>query len=419
MGIILKKRFFIVLLVLVLFLTACSDNQPTAKNTDIITITYYQPGLEDPLAKKLINGIVQRFEQKNPNIRVEIQTSGWDEAYQKLVTSFMADAAPDVFYGGSRWITSFVTMNAVMPLDSYAKERLALYPEPLQKTVQVKGKTYAVPRAFSSRTLIYRSDLIPTPPKTWDELVKTAKKVQAENKGIYGFGISGAKHVSTTTQFLNYLFQNGGEVFDEKGNVKLNSPEAVEALQFYADLYRKHKVVPNPLEYHREQLPNLFKQKKIAMYVCGPWAKNLMAIKENDKNTPYKVAPLPKGKIMSNTLVSDSLMISSKTKHPEAAWKFIEFMTSPEEQKRQDMSINALPIQTDEAKDPHFNKDPYMKEFVNMIQYGKPEPNPVSWEAFEDILVTAIQKAFNGEDVKTVLDEAVEKIKKEKLEPKG
>ncbi|MBA4494352.1 ABC transporter substrate-binding protein [Paenactinomyces guangxiensis] len=416
----MKKKLLVISFVFIMLLTACSDHRPSTdkNNNGIITITYYQPGLEDPLAKKEMNETIGRFEQKHPNIRVKVQSSGWDEAYQKLVTSFMADAPPDVFYGGTRWVTSFVTMKAVLPLDKYAKERLSLYPQPLQKAVQVDGKSYAIPRAFSARTLIYRSDLISRPPQTWEELLQTAKKVQAENKNIYGLGISGAKHVSTTTQFLNYLFQNGGEVFDEKGNVKLNSPEAVEALTFYADLYRKHKVVPNPLEYNREQLPILFKQKKIAMYVCGPWAKNLMAAEENHPNTPYKAAPLPKGKMMANTLVSDSLMISSKTKHPEAAWKFIEFITSPEEQKKHDMTLNVLPLQTEEAKDPFFNNDPYMKEFINMIKVGKPEPTPVSWESFEDILTTAIQKTFNGEDAQTALNEAVQKIKEEKLEPK-
>src|SRR5690606_41603606 len=67
----------------------------------------------------------------------------------------------------------------------------------LQKAVTYKGKVYGIPRAFSSQTLIYRSDLIEDPPETWDELVETAKRVQEENEGMYGFGISGEKHVTT------------------------------------------------------------------------------------------------------------------------------------------------------------------------------------------------------------------------------
>ena len=54
-----------------------------------------------------------------------------------------------------------------------------------------------------------------------------------------------------------------------------------------------------------------------------------------------------------------------------------------------------------------------------MVEYGRSAPKPLAWEPFEEIVADAIQKAFSGEDVQTVLDEAVQKIKDEQLEPKS
>lgn len=416
----MRKSVAWMLTVLLVAAVGCSGNSSSAGDgKEPVTITFFQPGLEQPSMKEPVMQLIERFEKKNPGIKVKVESVGWDEAYQKLVTSFNAGNPPDVIYGGTRWLTSFASMEAIIPLDEYAKDHIKLYHEPLQKAVTYKGKVYGIPRAFSSQTLIYRSDLIEDPPETWDELVETAKRVQEENEGMYGFGISGEKHVTTALQLFDYVYQNGGEVFDKNGNVQLNSPQSVEALRFYSNLYTKHKIVPNPLEYNREELPVLFKQGKIAMFVCGPWAKTIMGIEPDNKKTPYKTALLPQGENgIASTLVSDSLMISSKSENPEAAWKFIQYITSPEEQKRYDKEHGLVPIQKKELKDPSFTEDPFFAPFVKMVSYGKPEPNPTAWEPFQDIVVNAVQKAMNGENVKGALDQAVEEIKQQKLEPK-
>lgn len=433
-GMNVKKWLFLLgFSLLIVALTACgSDGTDAGSDADSgsgdtgatdsgepVTITYFQPGVDQPGTREGIEAMVERFEAANPDIKVELETAGWDDTYQKLVTNFSAGEAPDVIYGGTRWVPAFAAMDGIIPLDDYAAERIQLYHKPLQENVRFNDKIYAIPRAFSARSLIYRSDLIDEPPTTWDELVETAKQVQEENPDMYGFAVSGAKHVSTVEQFLNFLFQNGGDVFDEDGNAILNSPEAVEALQFYADLHLEHQVVPNPLEYNREQLPTLFQEGKIAMYVIGPWGKSMMGIDEDDEETPFATALLPQGKEMANVFGSDSLMISKNSEHPDAAWRFIEFITQPEEQKVYDLDQGMVPIQIEEADEPEFHEDPYFATFVEMVEYGRPAPKPLAWEPFEEIVAEAIQKAFSGEDVQAVLDEAVQKIKEEQLEPKS
>ncbi|MFG6114855.1 ABC transporter substrate-binding protein [Halobacillus sp. MO56] len=416
----MKKLLTTLMLGIALILAACSGQSEgeTGGDDGPVEITYLKPGADDPATRERVEGIIKRFEEENPDIKVKLEAVGWDNAYQKLVTGFNGNSSPDIFAGGSRWMTAFADMEALLPLTDMASEKIKEYPEALQKSSQYKDEIYGIPRAFSARSLIYRTDLIEEPPTTWEELVETATKVQEENEGMYGFAISGAAHVSTTTQYFNYLLQNGGQVFDEAGNVTLNSPEAVEALEYYADLYTKHEVVPNPVEYNRELLPVLFKEGKIAMYVIGPWGKALMGVDPDNEDTPYASAPLPKGEKMANVLVSDSIYVSAKTEHPEESWKFIEFMTSLEEQKKFDKSNGSLPVLTEEANDPFFKEDPYFSTFVDMIEYGEPQPMPAVWEPFQEVITTAVQRALDGEDPKTVLDDAVKEIEEKELAPK-
>ncbi|HLR62142.1 MAG TPA: sugar ABC transporter substrate-binding protein [Lentibacillus sp.] len=420
------KKYLIILLTLVFVLASCSSNEEEAtgekdssKSEGPVTISFIQPGLEKPQTKKAIEKTVKRFEEENPDIKVDVQGVGWKQAYQKLVTGFQSGESPDVIYGGTRWMPAFQAMEAIKPLNEFAEEKIKEYPESLRSSGKIGDEIYAIPRSFSSRTLYYRSDLIEEPPKTWDELVKKAKQVQKENEGMFGFGISGASGaVSTTTQYFNYVVQNGGEVFDKEGNVQINSPEAVEALEFYRDLYTKHKITPNPLEYTREQLPILFKEGKLAMFVNGPWARGIMEIEQDDEDTPFKVAKLPKGEQMGNILVSDSLMMSADTEHPEAAWKFIEHLTSLEEQKKYDKNEGLVPILSEESEDPYFKEDPFFSKFVEMVEYGHEQPKVTAWEPFQDIVIEAVQKSLQGEDPQKLLDNAAKEIKKQNLEPK-
>lgn len=395
-----------------------SSSSSNSSSNGKVTLNFFQPGLDQPGQKKPVQDMVNAFEKKYPNIKVNIQTVGWDQAYQKLVTGFSAGTSPDVIYGGTRWVGAFAKMNGVMSLNKYAKDHIKLYSKALQDAETINGNIYAIPRAFSARTLIYRSDLIKNPPKTWNQLVSVAKKVQQQNPGMYGFAIAGAKHVSTTTQLFNYIFQNGGKIFDSKGNPVLNSKADVEALQFYKDLYVKDKIVPNPIEYNREQLPVLFKEGKIAMFVCGPWAQAIMGVKPDNSKTPYKTAMLPKGKVLSNTLVSDSMMISAKTKHPDAAWKFLNFATSPKWQFNYDKTQGSLPVQKAEAEKSFFSQDPYFKTFVEMSKHGIAQPVPAAWEPFQNIITDAVQKSFNGGDPQKIMNDANQKIKDQKLQPK-
>ena len=401
----------------VLLIAAGLAGPTLAETTEI---RFFIPGASEERNQKLLGEIVAGFEAKNPDISVKVEGVGWDEAFQKLSTDFIAGRAADVAYIGTRNVAEFSMMGAIRPIDGLVDaETLGRIPEPLRVAAQFGGKQMAVPMAFSTQALYYRTDLIPAPPKTWDELVSTAKTVMEKTPGMYGYATSAAAHVTLVSQFLNFVYQNGGEAFDSSGETKINSPEAVGALQFYVDLFQKDKVVPNPLELNREQHPPLFAQGKIAMMVSGPWGRSIMGLDPDNKTAPYAVAPLPCGKECKGELVSDSLAISAKSQHPEAAGRFVAYLLQPDIHAKWDATSGLVPLLAEEEQLDTF-KTPFWQTFIAMKANGFAQPTPRAWQPFEKIMVEAVQSAILGKATpQEALDAAAEKIRKARIEPRA
>lgn len=385
------------------------------------TITYLAPGLSQPSTKREDEAIVTAFEASHPTIKVKLVGVAWNNAYTKVVNEVEAGNAQDVIYMGAREVPAFVGMRGLMDLDQFGiGQKMNQYREGVRDLTKYRGKYYAIPYSLSTKALIYRTDLIKNPPKTWNQIVSVAQEVMAKHPGVYGYAMSGAKHVSTTSQYFNFLFQAGGRVFDSNGNVAIDSPAGIKALTFYADLYRKYHLTPNPIQYNREQLPQLFKAGKIAMFVDGPWVKGALGVPPDNKQVPYAAAALPSEKAgvhSATILVADAVGLYAKTAHPKAAWTFLDWMTSFKQQTTHDAQ-GMVPMQIREESLPQFNNSAYFTTYVGMVKYGVPQPHATAWEPFQNIIVNAVQRAITGDATPAeALAHAAQQIRQQKLNP--
>lgn len=384
-------------------------------------ITWFYPGGEQPLSEEIWTSQVAAFQEEHPDIEVEVLPVPWDLAHDRLVNMVRAGDPPDVIQLGSRWIPEFVEMGALRTLDEHfgADKREIFYPSVIG-TTEFQGKLYALPRQASTKALFYRTDLIDTPPRTWDQLVTTGTRLQRENPGMKGFGLAGATHVSTSSQFLTILSTFGGRVYDDQGRVVLDSPETVAALELVRDLNREHEVLPNPLQYNREQFGDLFKAEQVAMFVSGPWGGPTINEDPDNDRTPYAVAPVPEGPAGTATIiVTDSTGISAETPDVEAAVTFLDWVTS--EEVLLEMSLTqgrVLPIGPGIAAEPEIEQDEYLQTFIEMADHGVPQPQPLLWEPFQDIIVEMVQSVMVGEaSPQEAARDAAQRIRDEELEP--
>lgn len=370
--------------------------------------------------------VIANFEVVYPNIKVEVQEIPWGNVFQQMVLRVQEGDPPDVWTGAPAiYIPVFAEMEGIIPLDNFISPALrAEYFDSIWPMVTYQGKIYGIPSAFSTKALYWNKDLfakagIKTPPTTWNELYADAKAI-TERTDAWGIGLDGMGVLSTSDQFLNYLYQNGGRVINKEGNVTINDKKGVDTLAFLVSL---KGFAPNPIENAREKtLATLFREGKIAMYIGGPWRRHGFLTKEG---LNFGVAPLPAGHYgpSSCVLVADAALIMKGAKHEDAALKFALFYTDFQNQLIRDTSIGLgkavnptdptalTPMRKIEAQLPFFQQEPTWEPFIDIIPRGVPQPMLKSYPDFQDALNKAIQKAFLGQATpKEALDEVAARI---------
>ena len=413
-GIIMKKKFKGIYLALVVLLTlsisiimvGCSveKKDQTIEEKEILKI--FIPGYDDEVWKSLYDASINDFEADNPNVDVQVIPAGWDEANSKLVALIQANEAPDVIITGSRSLRQFAEMGAIEKLDTYMTDS---FKESRVKNVldtgNINGSQYGIPLAFSSRALYYRTDLIETPPTTWDELLATAEEVTKENPEIYGFAIP-TDITSGTDELFNFIYQNGGSATDSDRNIKLATEENIKTLEFLKEFNDKN-IIPDPVATARSDQAKMFQNGNLAMFISGPWDKQ--TLDSSSETAPYAVALLPAGTEMAETLVTDSFSISSQSKNKELAWNLIEYMGQFQYQNAYDEEIGFFPILKEEETEERYNTE-FLKPFKEMIQYGVSEPQVPVWDTFNSEFVKAVQKVMTGS---ATAEEALNSAEKE------
>jgi multiple sugar transport system substrate-binding protein len=113
---------------------------------------------------EVVQELVRDFERENPGIRVEVQQIPWSAAHEKLLTGFVGGSTPDVAQLGNTWISEFVALHALEPLDPKLAASGAIpessYYAGIWDTNVIEAVPYGVPWYVDTRVLFYRRDLM-------------------------------------------------------------------------------------------------------------------------------------------------------------------------------------------------------------------------------------------------------------------
>lgn len=148
----------------------------------------------DETDKTLIN----EFEEKNPGIKVNVQSIPWGSAHDKLLTAVASKSGPDVVQMGTTWIPEFAGAGALLDLTPYLDKYPALkqenYFDGAVETMSYDGKVVGIPYYVETRALFYRTDTLaevgyPEGPKSWDDMKDAGKKLAARGEGNYAITI--------------------------------------------------------------------------------------------------------------------------------------------------------------------------------------------------------------------------------------
>jgi multiple sugar transport system substrate-binding protein len=374
-----------------------------------VTIVFQQPFSLDSDRGKVVQAIVSDFMAANPDIRVVIKDSGVKS--EVFVTEVLAGSAPDVVMFGEDGVSLFAPQGAFVDLAPYveawdAAKRNDFY-ESAWAFGTYDGKQHGIPWFAHSMALVYNKGMFEAagldpnkPPTTWDELYDAALKLTSGEQ--YGYGLVGKQGHDMAWGWYNFVWQNGGNLAAEKGgqwSVTLNSPEALQALDFYIKL--KAVAPPETTTTGAGEALTLFMQKRVAMFVLGPWA--VASVRNGAPDIEIGVAPLPYSKNKATTMGAGMLTMPRTTQNPDAAWRLIDYMTDLDNQiKLVDTGFAfRIPTRRSAIQSQWFKDNPEYIPFVEGLGYGH-TPSILSIaqkynQVHSEAVQPALSKAFVGE----------------------
>jgi multiple sugar transport system substrate-binding protein len=350
-------------------------------------------------------GLAEQY-TKQTGVKVDLQVIDWNSIDQQVSTMIQNNQPPDVLN-----LNSF---------SSYAKDGLlysgdeALSPRTREDFLEAfarggtyRDKLYGFPILASARAFFYNRDLlakagVTAPPRTWDELVQAAKRVQALGAGTIGYALPLGPE-EAQAEWSIWMWNNGGDW--KAGEAwAINSEKNLQALQFLAALANTHKVTQiNPGKTNRtDGAFQLFKDGKVGMVIgFSPLAAQLDA----EAKVRYGVTQMPTNVGTPVTLgVEDYLMAFKKKGNQEAVRQFLDLYYQPEQITRWITAEGFLPV-TKSGRE-RMSSNEKLKPYLDALPSARlaPTTDP-TWDKVKLDVQQSIGAAVQpGGDPKQVLD---------------
>ena len=343
----------------------------------------------------------------------------------KLLTQIAGGDYPDIIFLGNGNIEPFVARGQLLPLDDFiARDNFdtADISQQNLKLYNVDGVQYGFPADAPNQQLFYNKTIfdeagVEAPSSdwedegwNWDAFLDKAKAVTDKENGVWGWQVK-----TGFRAWWIWVTANGGTFFNEAGTeCVLNSPEAVEAFQFLADLIHVHEVAP-PLDIASELgSAELFQSGVTAMETWWP-AIGRMRTNIGDK-FEWNVAPHPAGRAGKSTSGGGTgHTISAFTEHPEEAWEFLKFaISTPYVSVWTDIMGIVPPLTSVAESDVFLKPDEAPADilvFTKGNDYLKPDPRHAQFTQAQSIAQSQLERLWiGGVSAQEVADDLVAEV---------
>jgi len=441
-----KNKILLLGLILIFIITSglgCKFQSKKLKEAlQPVTLTYWRVWDDS----SSFDGLISAYHALHPNITIQYKKLRYEEYENKLLNALAEDRGPDIFSVHNTWLGKY--QNKLLPLPatitipyqyqkgSIKKETVvelkttkslsllnlknkyidAVYSDVVRKDSQGKEQIYALPLSVDTLALFYNRELfnaagIAQPPQTWDEFQEDVKKItkidEQDNILQSAVGMGTSSNVARSSDILSILMMQNGTKMESNGRATFHKVPSgqkerfypgEDALIFYTDfanpsklVYTWNKDMPNSLD--------AFVQGRTAMFFG--YAYNIPDIKAFAPKLDLGIAKLPQ--IEGNPEINFANYwvegVSKKTKHPNEAWDFIQFITNEK---------NVVKY-LDKA-----NKPTALRSLI-----GSQKENP-ELNVFANQLLTA-KSWYHGKDanaVELVFKDLIDTINKGELEPR-
>jgi len=387
-----------------------------ARSQEAVTLRFSNWHFVETVWGRSLREAINIFESRNPGIKIVPEPISYGEKEARYQTECAARRMPDVVKLHNFSLTMFFEMGCAADLTSFIQKEgpdflKAWYDTPI-KVMTYKGKIMAMPGDFMSMVLIYNREMLKAaglnpdrPPKNWTEFLDYARRLTRDSDGDgridqWGFSIPASKNPGLPLRITPVVWSFGADFITPDGRSSaLNTPEFRAAFNYIVELATAHKVVPPGVTtFGPGDVRTQMASGRVAMKIGSGWSYPII----NDLNPKLnaydtlEAAPVPVGKVQITAAWQSGCVMSPFTRYPEAAWKFIKFLSSKDMEKKFFEDNRVVSSRKDVNALPMVRTDKFSRVIVAELAHARLEPMIKEWPEIFDAFTTALHEAITG-----------------------
>jgi len=355
------------------------------------------------------------FEEAHPDIDVTWERKGNNE----VIVASAGGQPPDIFAVDGINVPAWAEQGLLAQLDRVIPQEVAEdYWPPCLEEMMWKGHLYALGLETNSHLLFYNKDHfakygILEPPKYWDELVKTGRRLTLDKDGdgkLDQFGLDMTLGWGEYGMWIcsAFIWQNNGDIVTSDGEVLLDEPESMEAFQFLADLTQEYHIIPLPGESEGGFYGGFMSMMISGPFNFGPLEKNAPDLEWGATHTPY-----PRDGKRVSGVGGWHFAMSPEGVTREAAREVMRYISSPTFVTKLSESYGIAVRRSVAAEIDRLQKYPW-NIAIEQMMYGKARPRHPQYPRISEIVSGAfVQVMADGKPVKAVVQNAADALRAE------
>lgn len=399
------------------FATACSSDgggSPTTENLEGRGPITYVEG-KDTTETGAVKQLIERWNASHPDEQVTFkeQSNDASQQYDDLVEHMRSEQSDyDVVALDVPWTAEFAAKGWIQPLkDSFSIDTSTLL-SPTVASATYNNTLYAAPRNTNGGLLFYRTDLVPTPPKTWGEMLGQCQIARANNIGCYAGQFAPYEGLTVNTSEIINAF--GGTFVGSDGKTAtVDSPQARAGLNTLVGAYNNGDIPKEAITFKEPESANAFTQGNLMFLRGWPSTFGDASAESSLVKDKFGVAPLPgENGVGASTLGGYNAAISSFSKNKATALDFLRFLISEDAQHI--VASGALPpVRSSVYDEPALiAKMPYLPALKESIASAVPRPvtpfYPAVSKAIQDNAYAALTGAKSVDDAIIGMQKGIE-----------
>jgi multiple sugar transport system substrate-binding protein len=254
------------------------------------TLTYVGWSQDEAASKPVLTSMFEAYRKAQADVKLDVVGFPWGQMQQNILLRMRSNQPLDVVQLAERWLPQFASTGKMVDLhEVYGKANLEKQMSPgVLKLGEFRGKQYGLPWTAGSIGMVANAKVlkdagISAPPKTVDAFLEALRAIKRTQPQSVPYAMTTKNNNSMSPDFQVWLWTFGGQLFDDKGKVAVNSAAGVRALTFMADLVKEGLAAK---DIDRPDARRMYGQNQTGFYQDAPLARGF-ARNNSGKGTEF------------------------------------------------------------------------------------------------------------------------------------